>query len=727
MLLGLPPQHTPDMARANEPYHRPPARVMLTCPCHVYRSQVSKLTKAHERRPGSSICCSVAGSRAALRGGAASARSSVRSLAQMDSNAAAGDAAGKAAGHVAAGHAAAGNAAAANSAAGKAGENAAAGNAGGNAGGTAAAGDAAAGNAAATNAAAGKPSRNAAATNAAGGNASSGAAAAAAAYPGYPRSGGLLLPHSSNARGSGSGSGGGSVHAAALQAFVSQQLDPAGSDLQECVPPDWQQRPADFLPSLTAAAAAAAAAGGGGGGDAEAGRLLQFGRDVHGLWRLLCRQVSPGVPQNPERHSLLPLPNRTVVPGDRFRETYYWDSYWVIRGLLVSGMTDTAAGLVGNLMAMLAAVGHVPNGARVYYLNRSQPPLLSAMVREVHEAAPQRDPALLSRALPLLLREHDYWTSAPKAVRVATADGTVHNMSRYYADWSQPRPESYREDVETAAAATGSADPADPAAAALYRELASGAESGWDYSSRWFGDGKTLGTIRTTQIVPADLNAFLFQMERNIAWAANQTGDAATSEQFNRAAAKRRAAMQALLWNATTGMWHDGILSSANTSGSSSNTTAAAGQPYTLTQNPGVFASNFVPLWAGLAEGDEAQGARVVQALQASGLVGPAGIATSLNPTGQQWDYPNGWPPLQHMLVEGASMYGGAEGDAFAGKLARTWVTMNMRVFNSTGAMHEKYDVSTPSGLVGRGGEYAPQVGFGWSNGVALAFLAKYF
>ena len=67
---------------------------------------------------------------------------------------------------------------------------------------------------------------------------------------------------------------------------------------------------------------------------------------------------------------MLYLPNPVVVPGGRFREIYYWDSYWVIRGLLVSGMTDTAAGLVGNLMAMLAAVGHVPNGARVYYLNR---------------------------------------------------------------------------------------------------------------------------------------------------------------------------------------------------------------------------------------------------------------------------------------------------------------------------------------------------------------------
>jgi hypothetical protein len=77
---------------------------------------------------------------------------------------------------------------------------------------------------------------------------------------------------------------------------------------------------------------------------------------------------------------------------------------------------------------------------------------------------------------------------------------------------------------------------------------------------------------------------------------------------------------------ALAGMWHDGILSPTSSS-SSSNTDAAAGQVYTLTQNPGVFASNFIPLWAGLAEGDELQGAQVVAALQSSGLVGPAGEA----------------------------------------------------------------------------------------------------
>jgi alpha,alpha-trehalase len=81
-------------------------------------------------------------------------------------------------------------------------------------------------------------------------------------------------------------------------------------------------------------------------------------------------QATPPLGAGPLPSTLLPLPHPTVVPGDRFRETYYWDSLWVLHGLLASGMGATAAGLVRNLMHMLGAVGHVPNGGRGYYLNR---------------------------------------------------------------------------------------------------------------------------------------------------------------------------------------------------------------------------------------------------------------------------------------------------------------------------------------------------------------------
>ncbi|KAF8067132.1 trehalase [Scenedesmus sp. PABB004] len=519
---------------------------------------------------------------------------------------------------------------------------------------------------------------------------------------------------------------GGRVGADALRAFVDARLAPPGSDLVPCVPPDWTPAPPGFLARLAARS------------DPDGAALLELGRAVHGLWRELCREVSPSVRDHPERHSLLALPNPTVVPGDRFRETYYWDSYWALLGLLASGLTRTAAGLVGNLLALAAATGdgRVPNGGRVYYLNRSQPPLLGAMVRLVAEAG--ADDALPARALPALLAEHAHWTRGPKALRVAAPDGTVHALSRYWADWAAPRPESQREDEALAAQATGSASPSHPPAAQLYRELASGAESGWDYSSRWLADGASLATIRTTQIVPADLNAWLFLAERNIAWAARRAGDAATAQRFDAAADARRGAIQALLWDAAAGMWRDGILEPCpgDPGGPGGEQQEQQEQQQQAQQQEdwqrerrlrlnrcGVFASNFVGLWAGLTEGDEAQGAAVVRALDASGLVRGAGVAASLAATGQQWDAPNGWPPLQHMLIEGAAAHGGAAGAAFAARLARAWVRMNLAVWRSTGHMHEKYDLSAPHGGAGGGGEYAPQVGFAWSNGVLLHLL----
>jgi alpha,alpha-trehalase len=487
----------------------------------------------------------------------------------------------------------------------------------------------------------------------------------------------------------------GSVTKEQLQEFVAAYLGAAGSELLVCTPADWQPKNGTaWLSNLQNAA--------------NGTELRQFAQDVHDRWNILCRQMPPDVFEFPERHSLLPLTRQFIVPGDRFRETYYWDSYWVIRGLLVSDMTDSATSMVYNLLSLLKQIGHVPNGARVYYLNRSQPPLLSAMVRTVYETT--NDMALLTTALPQLVKEAEFWSSGDHSVTIVAADGRTHNLSRYYADWYAPRPESYREDAALAEEVAGTSDRANPRAAQLYLDLASGAESGWDYSSRWFADNQNLSTVRTTQIIPADLNAWIYQLESNIAWMANMTGDAATSAQYTAAAATRAAAIEALLWDAASGNWRDGILS------------AGPAGLYTMMLNPGTFASNYVPLWVGLGA---SQGDAVTASLQKSGLLQPGGIATTVYETGQQWDFPNGWPPLQHMIIEGLNSNGGASGKALSVDLAHTWVHVNYVVFNATQQMHEKYDVRESG--VGAGGEYTPQVGFGWSNGVVLDFLSKYY
>ncbi|KAA6417621.1 MAG: putative trehalase-like, partial [Trebouxia sp. A1-2] len=309
-----------------------------------------------------------------------------------------------------------------------------------------------------------------------------------------------------------------------LQEFLAANFGTAGSDFEAAVPDDFSSEPDNFLPNVTEPA------------------IRQWGLAVNDLWQDLCREVNESVLTQPQLHSLLPLPGITAIPGDRFRELYYWDSYWVIKGLLVSGMTETATSETRNLLSLLETYGHVPNGARVYYINRSQPPMLSNMVLAVYEVT--QDDDFLAYALPLLVSEHQYWTSPPKQVTVATASGN-YNLSRYYADWFAPRPESYLEDYTSAEGMSADEQKS------LWHDLASGAESGMDFSSRWFSDPSNITTIQTTRIIPAELNAYLYQMEINVADMADMMGNGSLATSFRGYAASRKVAINALMYSQT--------------------------------------------------------------------------------------------------------------------------------------------------------------------------------
>ncbi|KAG2433512.1 hypothetical protein HYH02_012630 [Chlamydomonas schloesseri] len=583
-----------------------------------------------------------------------------------------------------------------------------------------------------------------------------------------------------------------------LKTFIAANFGSPGSDLQTVLPAGWHEVPPAWLAGLSNEKARA------------------FCGDVYQLWTTLCRQVSPDVLANPDRHTLLPLPHPFIVPGDRFRECYNWDSYWVILGLLASGLLPAARQLLSNLLGLVDVWGFVPNGARAYYTNRSQPPLLSAMVAAVAEATAAADEeqrenehkaqgtttgascngtrpgscsdctnsstggsgeaeALLREALPRLIAQHGYWTSGRKVVRVRSAGGSeagngagtdgsggrgggescrdrVYELSRYHAELYEPRPESFREDLDLVEGLGLGPE----AARALYCDIASAAESGWDFSTRWFVGGDTLGYTRTTQIVPADLNAWLYRTERDISRMAGALGDDVTADAFAARAVDRAAAMDALMWSDAGGCWHDLLLlppshspatSSRPPAGSAAASpfSAAAGaadaaeaqgggqEPreegcaplYDTEQRAGVYASNWVPLWCGVAPPGSAQAAAAAAGLLSSGLLQPGGLLTSLYRSGQQWDAPNSWPPLVHMAVDGLERSGApGAADAAAG-LARSYVAGCRAAWEATGHMHEKYDAAVPGG-VGRGGEYVPQVGFGWSNGVLLALMHRY-
>lgn len=473
----------------------------------------------------------------------------------------------------------------------------------------------------------------------------------------------------------------------AVQTFLDTYFSEVGQELVPYLPPDF-----DPAPSRLASI--------------ENQTLRDFGLSLHALWKTLSFTLTPDISAAPQRYSALPRKHPIVLPGGRFRETYYWDTYWIVRGLLVGDMADTARGVVENLLDDVRIHGFVPNGGRIYYLDRSQPPLLSEMVLEVYRYT--KDTEWLASALPALDKEHAFWMNVSNGhvVKFPLMDGNGELvLNRYHSSSALPRPESYREDVATALLA---ADTLGRNVSDVYQDLRSAAESGWDFSSRWFADGESLATINTGNVVPVDLNAILHKMELNLAeMHAAVPGDASQVAKFMGAAGERRLAMVALLWNREVQSFRD--------------------YRWDLKKHTDeVSLSDFaLPLWSFPTDERSAQ---VVASLEASNLLQKGGAATTTRQTGQQWDSPNGWPPLQLLTVDGLDRVYATSGNeaahTMADTLASQWLESNVAAWTSTGYMYEKYNVFHP-GVGGGGGEYTPQVGFGWSNGVALSLLTR--
>jgi alpha,alpha-trehalase len=415
---------------------------------------------------------------------------------------------------------------------------------------------------------------------------------------------------------------------------------------------------------------------------------------IDSLWSVLARKPDRADP----RSSLLPLPYPYVVPGGRFNEIYYWDSYFTMLGLEASGRHDMALNMVRNFVSLITRYGHIPNGNRTYYLSRSQPPFFAAMVELIADQA--REPgAIYAEFLSALSKEHAFWMDGVDSLAPGSAhrrvvrlkDGTI--LNRYWDDRDMPREESYREDVTTAKAADR--PPRD-----VYRNLRAAAESGWDFSSRWLEDGRTLSTIRTTELVPVDLNSLMVQLETTLAKAYAAARKPEKAAEFNARAALRASAVRRYLWDAEVGVFTDYLWREEKPSGR-------------------VTAATLAPLFFGLAT--KAQAERVAEAVRAR-LLKPGGLATTTVSTGQQWDAPNAWAPLQWIAIEGLSDYGET---ALAETIAQRWMLKVITAYRATGKLMEKYNAEEPS-LVTGGGEYPTQDGFGWTNGVLRKLLVLY-
>jgi alpha,alpha-trehalase len=413
---------------------------------------------------------------------------------------------------------------------------------------------------------------------------------------------------------------------------------------------------------------------------------------IDGLWDTLTRRSTAA----PAYSSLLAVPQPYVVPGGRFREMYYWDSYFTMLGLAASGRGDLVSGMVQDFAYLIDTFGHVPNGTRTYYLSRSQPPFFFAMAALM---SPDDPPAAFAQYLVQLRREHAFWMdgehglmagSARRRV-VALPEGSV--LNRFWDDRDSPRDEAYREDTELART---SGRPAPQ----LFRDIRAAAESGWDFGSRWFADGRTRATMDTTEIVPVDLNSLLFGLENAIRLGCARVGDKVCALEFERRAAARRGAIDRYLWDKPTGVYLD----------------------YRWTRKarvPRLSAATLYPLFVSAAS--KAQAASVAKIITRT-LLEPGGIVTTPRATGQQWDSPNGWAPLQWIAISGFRDYDQAP---LAATIACRWMAVVNAVYRQSGKLVEKYDV-VDTGRSGGGGEYPLQDGFGWTNGVMRKLIALY-
>jgi alpha,alpha-trehalase len=411
---------------------------------------------------------------------------------------------------------------------------------------------------------------------------------------------------------------------------------------------------------------------------------------IDGLWPVLTRTTDKA---SSKWDSLLPLPKSYVVPGGRFREVYYWDSYFTMLGLAESGHWNKISDMVDNFAYEIDTFGHIPNGNRSYYLSRSQPPFFSLMV----ELLATHDKDALKKYRPQMEKEYAYWMEGVDGLQPGQAnkrvvkldDGTI--LNRYWDDRDTPRPESWLDDVNTA-----KNNPNRPATE-IYRDLRSAAASGWDFSSRWMDDPQKLGTIRTTSIVPVDLNALMFKMETLLARASQEDGDSAGASKYEALAASRQKAIESHLWNEKEGWYADYDLKSKKVR---NQLTAAA----------------LFPLYVKAAAQDRAD---KVAAATSSRLLKPGGITTTTINSGQQWDAPNGWAPLQWVAAEGLQNYGQ---EKVAMDVTWRFLKNVQHTYDREKKLVEKYDVSS-TGTGGGGGEYPLQDGFGWSNGVTLKML----
>jgi alpha,alpha-trehalase len=470
----------------------------------------------------------------------------------------------------------------------------------------------------------------------------------------------------------------------------------------------------------------------------EPGSLIQ-------LVKAQCRVEVKSLPDSISAHGeldnseikpegLLYLEHPYVVPGGQFNEMYGWDSYFIIRGLVLDGRLELAKGMIENFFFEIQHYGAILNANRTYYLTRSQPPFLSSMVLAVYEAegsANNQDPAWLQRAYDFLVRDYQQWTNPP---HLAGDTG----LSRYFDHGDGPVPEiigdpnSYYRGVAQFFALHGGSNEkylvhldgnhqdativgpvftlSGPCArtaehsttdtckntlkVALTPEYYKGdrsmRESGFDVSFR-FGPF----SADTHHYAPVCLNSLLYKTEKDLEHISKLLGKTNDAGKWSERAALRRQRIDKYLWNEQQGQYFDYDFT-------------------THSRSTYEYATTFYPLWAGLASDEQARA--VVKHL--SRFENPGGLAMSRMESQTQWDFPYGWAPIHLLACEGMRRYGYNEE---ADRVSYNFLTMVMQNFERDRTIREKYDVVARTAVTHITEGYTQNVvGFGWTNATFL-------
>ncbi|SHL90881.1 trehalase family glycosidase [Chryseobacterium polytrichastri] len=402
---------------------------------------------------------------------------------------------------------------------------------------------------------------------------------------------------------------------------------------------------------------------------------------IEKLWDELTRTAYEA------KGTLLKLPKPYIVPGGRFNEFFYWDSYFIMLGLQVSGRVEMMENIVENCSYLIQTVGFVPNASRTHFLSRSQPPYFSLMLDLLFETTGNEE--IYTQYHDTLEKEYAFWMDGEEGLEkdssskrvIKTKDGDI--LNRYYDAENTPRPESYLIDIE---------DHENASSEEFYRNIRSGCESGWDFSSRWFADGETIQTIETLNLSEVDLNCLLWHLEKTLAKSSALQGLTERENYFIARAKNRKQAIDTYFW--------DGYIYKDYHTKKHAKTASE-------------HICTLYPLFLGLASEEQA---KVVAGTIAEKFLYQGGLVTTTKKTIQQWDFPNAWAPYQWLGFKGMKNYGF---DELADKIKNNWCSNVERVYDNTGKLMEKYnalDIETVAG----GGEYPNQDGFGWTNGVYL-------